>query len=189
MGSFGEVWLSRLLINPEVRKLQEDFHLFSLSSDRLVKVIEQLPDEIFEKSRDMMTELESQDTRIRDLLVDLQQTMKVANNLAASVNTTVQSADSLTTQIYAEPSDIDYEAVATKATEVTRNLNASLKAIEQLLASPNWDKPLPLFVEMLDQAEKESEDLITHAFIYGTALIIVFFLSMFTYRYATRRFL
>ena len=133
-----------------------------------------------------MIELESQDTLIRDLIADLQQTIKVAKNLAVSINTTVQSADSLTAHIFAETSDIDFEAVATKATKATRNLNASLKSIEQLLSSPNWDKPLPLVVEMIDKAEIESEALITHAFIYSSALIIVFFLTMFTYRYATK---
>ena len=43
-GSFAEIWMSQLIVNPEAQKILADIHTFSEVSERFATVAEQLPD-------------------------------------------------------------------------------------------------------------------------------------------------
>jgi len=45
-GAFAEVWMSKLILNPEAQKILADIHTFSEVSTRLATVAEQLPDQV-----------------------------------------------------------------------------------------------------------------------------------------------
>jgi hypothetical protein len=45
-GTFSEVWMSQLLINPDARKILQDFHNITDVSQRMATVAEQLPDKL-----------------------------------------------------------------------------------------------------------------------------------------------
>ncbi len=190
-GPFSEVWLYKLTMNPEIQKAQEDFHTFSSASERLVSVVEKLPSQISENSKDLIKELESKEKQIHNLLKELQQTMAVADNLTSSINKTIQSADSFMEKMNA-PSETgvkDYEAVANTVAVAAQSINASLEAAEQFLSSSNFEKPVPPLIKLTDQLEIEAEEIITHGFIYAVALILIFFFCMFVYRYAVKKIL
>jgi hypothetical protein len=45
-GTFAEVWMSQMIVNPELQKVLADVHTFSGVSERLASVAEQLPDQV-----------------------------------------------------------------------------------------------------------------------------------------------
>jgi len=188
-GPFSEVWLYKLTMNPVVQKTQEDFHTFSSASERLVKMMENLPSQISENSKNLIKELESKEKQIHNLLKELQQTMAVADNLTSSVDKTIQSVDAFMekTNDPSAPSIKDYEAVANAVNEAAQSMNISLVAAEQFLSSSNFEKPVPPIIKITDRFETETEELIVHGFIYAAALIIIFFFCMFVYKYAVKK--
>ena len=48
-GYFAELWMAQTIVNPEAQKVLADFQRFSLSSERLANVAEQLPDKIMDQ--------------------------------------------------------------------------------------------------------------------------------------------
>ena len=48
-GYFAELWMSQAIVNPEAQKVLTDFQRFSLSSERLANIAEQLPDKIMDQ--------------------------------------------------------------------------------------------------------------------------------------------
>ena len=183
-GYFADYWLSHLASNPDAEKILKDVNRLSLASHRLADVGAQLPEQIAGLIKDM----ESQESRLRELLADLKEMMGLGSELVSSVHTTVQSADSLVTQVFPEGTTIEnYEAVATKVTEAAQQLDKVIISAERLMASSNWDQALPPVVKIVDKVEFESEKLVTHVFLCGVALIVIFFLSMLGYRYAAMK--
>ncbi len=48
-GTFAEAWMSQLIANPEFKKIQDDIHSFSLVSQRMADVAEQMPDQMMKE--------------------------------------------------------------------------------------------------------------------------------------------
>jgi len=48
-GTFAEAWMSQLIVNPEFKKILDDFHSFSLVSQRMTNVAEQMPNQIMKE--------------------------------------------------------------------------------------------------------------------------------------------
>ncbi len=89
-----------------------------------------------------------------------------------------------------EPFDItDYQATLVEASKVIQQTDALVKTINNFLLSPEWEQGLPRFIEALDSAGKEGGEWATHAFLLGTGLILIFFLTLFGYRFASQRIL
>jgi hypothetical protein len=183
-GYFADYWISHLASNPDTEKILKDVNRLSLASHRLANVGAQLPDQI----ANLIKDLESQQGHLRTILADLRETMRMGRDVASSVQTTVQSADSLVTQIFPEGTTIEnYEAVATKIMEAAQQLDKVINSTERLMDSSHWDQTLPPLVKIVDKVEYETEKLVTHVFLCGVALILVFFLSMLGYRYAAMK--
>jgi ABC-type transporter Mla subunit MlaD len=179
-GNFVDAWATQLAHNPEVKKVLSDLHRFSVVSERIATVAEKLPDE-----------LASQEGRLREVLGDLQQTMKVGNELVSQVNTTVKTVEPLINQYYADRTEggmKDFSEATVKLRAAAQELNATLQSFEQLLASPGWEKTLPQIFKTFNRAESETEEMMNHAFFVGVGLILVFFLTLFVYRYGSKRF-
>ena len=184
IGYFADYWLSHLASNPDAEKMLKDVNRLSLASQRLADVGARLPEQI----ANLIKDLESQESRLRPLLADLKETMGLGSELVSSVHTTVQSADSLVTQIFPEGTTVEnYEALATKLIEAARQLDKVITSAERLMDSANWEQTLPPVVKIVDKVEFETEQLVTHVFLCGAALIVIFFLAMLGYRYAAIR--
>jgi len=48
-GIFAEAWMSQLIVNPEFKKILDDFHSFSLVSQRMTTVAEQMPNQMMKE--------------------------------------------------------------------------------------------------------------------------------------------
>jgi hypothetical protein len=183
-GYFADFWVSHLASNPDAEKILKDLNRLSLASHRLADVGARLPDQI----ANLIKDLESQEERLHAMLADLRETMRLGSDVASSVQTTVQSADSLVTRVFPEGTTIEnYEAVATKVMEAAQQLDKVINSAERLMASSHWDQTLPPVVKIVDKVESETEKLVTHVFLCGVALIVIFFLAMLGYRYAAMK--
>jgi len=183
-GYLADFWISHLASNPDAEKILKDVNRLSLASHRLADVGAGLPEQI----ANLIKDLESQEGRLRTVLADLRETMRLGSDVASSVQTTVQSADSLVTQVFPEGTTIEnYEAVATKVIEAAQQLDKVITSAERLMASSHWDQALPPVVKIVDRVEFETEKLVTHVFLCGVALIVIFFSAMLGYRYAAMK--
>ena len=191
-GDFVDLWLSRWILNPEVQKVVGDVHTFSKVSERLATVAEQLPDDIATERRNLLLDLESQQRA-------LSQTMREAKELIALVNETTHTVDTVSLRIDKmlsapgegrRPFDImDYYNTVSAASDTVNQVNSALDSVDELLASPNWEQKMPVVLKLTDAVESQGEEFMTHVFLLGLGLMLIFFLGMFLLiRYATRRY-
>ena len=71
-----------------------------------------------------------------------------------------------------------------EATEALRELNS---IVGTLIDLPEGQRTLPFIVKIVDKVDGEVEGWISRAFVLATALILIFFLALFVYRFATQR--
>jgi hypothetical protein len=191
-GGFGDVWLSKWILNPELQKLVGDVHTFSKVSERLTTVAEQLPDHIASERRNLIRDLESQEKA-------LSQTMREATGLISLVNETAQTVATVSAGIdkmLAAPGEgrrpfdiMDYYNTVSVASDTVRQVSVLLDSAERLLGSPNWEQPMPGMFTLANGVASEGKGVITHTFLLGIALMLIFFLGMFILiRYAARQF-
>ncbi len=198
MGAFGDVWLTQWLFNPEMEKVLRDVHTVSKVSARLAAVAEQLPDQIAAERRNLIQDLESHEKMLRGLTTDLRQTMREGSELISLVNETTKSVESTSLRIDAmlrtpasgRPFDImDYQNTVLAVSDTLVGVKILLHEFDELAAAKDLQKPFPLVVKITDRLGLETQEVITHAFILGAVLILIFFLSLFGYRYAAKRLL
>jgi hypothetical protein len=191
-GGFGDVWLSKWILNPELQKLVGDVHTFSKVSERLATVAEQLPDHIALERRNLIRDLESQEKA-------LSQTMREAKGLISLVNETAQTVATVSAGIdkmLAAPGEgrrpfdiMDYYNTVSVASDTVKQVSVLLDSAERLLGSPNWEQPMPGMFTLANGVASEGKGVITHTFLLGIALMLIFFLGMFILiRYAARQF-
>jgi len=88
-GWFADIWLSQLLINPDIKEMRADIHQFSAVSERLATVAEWLPDNIAKERqkaiRQVMKEVESLSQTTVDRVM-----AKVENERSAAIKQFVE---------------------------------------------------------------------------------------------------
>ena len=86
---------------------------------------------------------------------------------------------------------MDYYNTVLIASDAVEQANSLVDSMEALLASPDWQKQMPVALKLAAGVESQGEELVTHAFVYGAALILVFFVALFLtlvgYRYVSKR--
>jgi signal transduction histidine kinase len=175
----------------EVRQVLSDITGFR-------EVAERLPGQISEERRKIVRDLESQEKTIRNVVGDIRGMMKEGNDLISLVSETTKSVDILSEKIDTmlrtprgvRPFDImDYQNTVLAASDAVRQANSLLDSVDNLLASPNWEQKMPVMLKLTDGVASESKGVITHAFVLGFALIIIFSVAMLVLiRYAARQF-
>lgn len=186
-----------IMSQTQVRQLLQDTGSLATVSERLVKQMEELPGWISAERQQLLQDLASEEKRLRGLLTEVRQTMAEGGELISLANTTVNSVDSLTGRLESGPFaenlasfDIrEYRQTAAAASEAMIQLNSLLESAGRLLDTPEGKQPLSYMVQMVDSFDKQIRGWITQVFVLGAVLILVFFLVMFAYRYASKRFL
>jgi len=179
-----ELLLYEVAATPEIQQLLSNTTQFTETTKEFVTLAKDLPNELM-----------SQEKRVRGLLGDLRQTLKIGTELASQVNATVGSVDGLVARVHArreEPIDLkDVQKLAVQASEVVEQLNTLVKSTEQLLTSPGWKDRLLPFDQTVDRLGAETGEWMTYAFRLGVALILIFLigsvLAGLTYRLASER--
>jgi hypothetical protein len=173
---------------PEVEQLLANTDRLTATAERYAVMMEQLSQE----GKTLLQDLGSEEKRLRGLLAEVRQTVAEGSELISLANTTVNSMDSLAGRLESGPFapvlegfDIrEYRATAVEATEALRELNS---IVGTLIDLPEGQQPLPFIIKMVDRVDVEIEGWMTRAFVLAAALILIFFLALFVYRYATQR--
>lgn len=189
-----EMVYHNLATQPEGRQLLSDITGFR-------EAVEQLPEQISRERKELVRELESKERLVRGVLADIRQTMREGNDLVSLVNETAKTVDSTATRIDAmirlpaegKPFDIlEYHNAVLAASAAAEKFQSLLDSMERFVASPHWEQRMPGLLGLADSVQSEViEKSITHAFIYGAALILIFFmallLTLLGHRYASMR--
>ena len=169
---------------PEVQQLVSNSTTFAGTAKEFVQFAKELPKYVSEERKATIDQLMSQEKPVRGLLADVRQTLTAGTALAVQLDATVGTVDSLFARLQArkkEPTDIkDVQKVLQQSTVL-------IKSIDEILTSPGWDQRFPQLVQVVDRIEGEGEEWVDHAFRRAVALIVIFFLAMLGYRYASVR--
>jgi len=157
--------------------------------------IEQFMKELNAERKEMLEDLLSEEKRLRGVLVELRETMKVGVNLAANLNNTIAGVDKMATRFMpkpsatpAEPFNIkDYENVVEKVAGVTTNFNNTVLSIDRLLSSQGWERTMPRLIQVVERLEADTHKWMLRSFLMGVGLILMFFAALFVYRHATKK--
>jgi len=181
-GLFGELWLSRLLDNPDVAKIIADLSQLSDISTRLATTANNLPEHITKERKAAIKQtMESiskersnavkqlfsefsaerksaindflgEEQRIKGMLSDFKQTLEAGNRLIASTNTLIANQ--------ARPFDIgDYQKTLAELSNSAQKLTKLATTVERISGDIGVDELIPRIIKAMDQAESESEKL------------------------------
>ncbi|RLC31450.1 MAG: hypothetical protein DRH37_03035 [Deltaproteobacteria bacterium] len=197
---------------PEVVQALSESTRFVDISNRLAAFIEQLPaqaamerssaikqlvGELSKERENLMEDFFSEEKRLKGLFAEVQQMLQMGNELAKRINTTVNSVDQLTARFdvgshreSAKPFDIrDYRQILSEFTITVKQLNSLVSSVDELLASPKLETPLPVVFKLTDRMENLGETWMKELFILGGALILLFFITLLVYRIVSQRLL
>ncbi|MGD8992927.1 MAG: hypothetical protein PVI00_15830 [Desulfobacterales bacterium] len=194
-GLFGELWLSRLLDNPDVIKILADLSQLSDVSTQLAtnlpdqitkerkaaikqamesiskersKAIKQLVNEVSTERKAAINDFLAEEQRISGLLSDLRQTLEAGNQLIASANTLM--ADQANPAGQAKPFDIeDYQKTLVELSNSAQELTKLATTVERISSDIGVDELVPMVIKALEETESESEKLAN----YITRMLLV----------------
>ncbi len=137
--------------------------------------IKQFAAELSKEREKIFDDFVAEEKRIRSVLTELRQTLSSGNELMLTTNTLLEKFNIATTSdIPSEPFDInDYRATIVEVANASREINTMVNSINQLIASDGLEQLLPKIVKAVDQAGKEGDEIIDHAFIRAIALILI----------------
>jgi hypothetical protein len=196
-GIQAELTVYSMLRQPEIVQALEDWQRVSESMERFaeraedlpkqrLEAIEQLMEGLAEQRKAFMDDLIADENKLRDVLGDLHQALVAANELVGGL-------DGLATKFNIggadeEPFDVnEYRQIFAEASGTVTELTSLVQAVEQLVASPTWEQRVPQAVDVAHTIGGDAKALLTRVFLLAVALIAVFFISMFAYRYASIR--
>ncbi len=211
-GAFSEVWLTQLLVNPEVKKILSDINRFSTVSERLANVAEQLPEQVaFERSaaidqfmyrlreerKTLLSDLMAEEERIKDLVTEVRLTVVEGNHLlqsasALSEQLNLDFSQSAEDTVDSEPFDLQaYRATMADVSKVVEKLTKLLETTNRLLASGGLEKLFPQLDKSVDNVERESEELVDHTVRQAILLIVIamvaYIIARLVYTYLHKR--
>lgn len=205
-GLFGELWLARLLDNPDVAKVLEDLSQISNASDRLAATANSLPDRISKERKaaiehaiesiskerssaikqlisEVSTERKAtidhflgEEKRIKGVLSNLRETLEAGNQLIGSINTLSDHQGKPDSQ--AKPFDIgDYQKTLVELSNSAQELTKFATTIERISSDIGVDELIPIVIKAMEEAESESEKLAKYATRMLLVVIGVWFIA------------
>ena len=180
--------VSGILAGPEVSRLINDADRFVATLERLVQLVADLPenrlavvdqfmDRLGDERREMLQDLSDAEPGLRAVLADLQPVMASLENLVVTAKMPNPNPD-------AKPFDItEYTALASEASVTAAELRLLIQSVSDLLGGAADASPL---VSAIVEAEKEIGERV---FIQAIALMVIFFVLLFAYRFVAGRLL
>jgi len=166
-----------------------------LVNDQREAAINQLLAGVASERSNILATLAAQETQLRELLPQVQQTLNAGADMANSVQGAVQSLDAFVR--YVSPPDtnpptagtnsppfniLDYGTAAGQIGGAARDLNTLLASLNQTV---------PRLEQLTAGAEADGERLVRHAFWRGVALVLIFLagsvIAALAYRHVVRK--
>ena len=157
--------------------------------------IDQFAERVAAERQALLRDLTSGEERLLNLIGDAREVLAIGKDLASQIDSTVTKVDTLAARFGPGSAEAgrtlfhieDYRAAARELSATVENLKGLVVSIDQLLGSPAWDRRLPQVTETADWLESRVERGLNHSFLLGAALILVFFLALLAYRYASAK--
>lgn len=205
-----EALMNEMLIKPELAQSLTAADSIAKSADRTSQAVQNLPEQIARERDAIVTALEDRNGRLAKLLGEVRSTAGAADQLASrahkvaesgerltlnlrdtatGVTTTAQALDQLLSKHSgppkpdAKPFEIEpFVKVSSDLNQTVAGLNTLLGNTDTLMGKRPWTAPAQEVNALLSSQ-------IDHAFSRALILIVVFFVLLFAYRWATARWL
>jgi hypothetical protein len=205
-----EMASAKLATQPEARQLLEDSRIFTDATDRateaFAELVADLPGEriaaidqilagLSEERERIFADLGNENGELRPALRDLHETLETGRQMAEQVDAAARDIDTLVARMFAgnpnapRPFDIlELQATFAELTTTAQELQTTLDKVERLLGSGDIERQIDPIIDGANRLEDEVvNEIIDRAFLRGVALIVIFFVALFLYRWLTRR--
>jgi hypothetical protein len=178
-------WQTELLSAQLLRQQQVTTALQSV--DRLSRAAQSasqtaalLPDRISNERRAILDALETHESKLRDLSVQVGQTLTAGEKMSSSLNTTLITFDAVMKNFTNSlPFNIlDYAHTAEQVTTMADRLHALFKDLD----TTAWDKRLTQLDAISDRARDNAKSVLNHAFLLATGFLLLSFVCALLYR-------
>jgi len=181
-----ETSVMQLLGGPEVSNLLRNTDQFVESVERLVQVIEELPegrlaavDQLIEglgqERRSFFDDLAASDDELRPMLQDLHNILQIVERIVVTMESGEGSS---------EPVDIaEYRALTAEATATAVELRNLVDSIGRVIDDS------PAVISVIDELITREEEIVNRWIILLMVLIAFFFVCLLAYRYVAARLL
>lgn len=211
-----ELLIAQTLATPDVQQALSNSTLLTQSARQLAQETQNLPERLSTESQKLMTEFTTQTPQWQALLVQLQQTLQVGNEMAVSVNAATRSIDALVTrfdarranlgsapqspsttsggdtnQVGVAPSSLGRAFDITEYGTAAERLGQAARQLDALVAS--LDKSTPQLNAVVEHTSLQGKDLVDYAFRRALSFLALTLagvvVALFAYRYLTLRLL
>ena len=192
-----------MLRQPEMKRIFGSADRFNDSVERFAVVAETLPmtrleainqfmDQLTLQREGLLDDLLSEEARVRAVLADLQHTIVLGNELAVTVNSTVQTVDQLANKLGrgADAEDTqqfdieDYHQLVVDIQKTAQEFTQFMQYLDELMSTEAWGEQRPQVLRMVYKIDAEIDSLVIRIFVFAALLIVLFFVLLFVYRYA-----
>ena len=180
--------VSGILAGPEVSRLINDTDRFVATLERLVQLVADLPenrlavvdqfmDRVGDERQELLQELSDAEPGLRAVLADLQPVIESLENLVVTAKTPNPNPDAVPFNIN------EYTTLVSEAAVTAAELRLLIQSVSELLGGASEASPL-------HSAIVEAEKVIANRlFVQMVALIVIFFVLLFAYRFIAGRVL
>jgi hypothetical protein len=190
-----------VLSQPDIVSLLDNSERITQSIERLTATVEKLPEKRLEVVEQAMEGLSEERAAFVDQLVENEEEVtRVLTELHGTIvagSELIGRVDSLMDKLPdpnafggadSEPVDInDYGRMIVDAATTAGELTVLVKAVEELVSTPAWEKRLPEAMAAVGDVERDIRRTLLLVFIFTTATIVVFFASLLAYKVLLRR--
>jgi len=181
-----ETGIYDVLARPETVQLLSDINRLTAAIEDIGLTAKQLPDRLDKERKKLMDDLLGSDKKLRALSGDIRETLARGNEMAASANDAILSADDLVSRIFArfEPGSfkiMEWFKTLGQATEAAKQTQALVAMVDKLSTDPGLEQRVSLLKQGFDA-------LLLWAFLWAALLILFFFLVLFAYKYLSQTF-
>jgi hypothetical protein len=154
--------------------------------DSVSQTVAQLPDRLTAERMAILSALESQESKLRELSAEATRTLAAGEKMSTSLNTTIITLDALMKRFgVGEPSItprdtnappfniLDYAHTAERIAAMAQQLDALIKDAGSTLDSPALDKRIASLNALSEQAQAGAKSVLNHGFLLAAGLILL----------------
>ncbi len=183
-----------LLSAPAVSALGSAERL-SRATESVSQTAAELPDRITAERKAILTALEAQEGKLRELSAEVTRTLSAGEQMSTSLNTTLVTFDALMKRFgVGEPNQsspdtnappfniLDYAQTAERIATMAQQLDAVIKDAGTTLDSPALDKRIHDLNDLAAGARADVKSVLNHAFLLAAGLIGLALVAAMIYR-------
>lgn len=186
---------------PTVRQLVTNATQLTTSVERLVAVVEKLPQQVGIEREEILQALRLMEKDLTTLAAHVREGLKGGTEMSMSVNTTLKTFDALmkrfgvgetnhvgAAKTNSEPFRIrDYTETAVQLEATGRQLTELLRALDRTIGSPNLAQLSMQVAPVVQQAQTSGREIVDYAFRKAILLVVALLVAGLVYRFLSFR--